>query len=192
MVWVTAKIVDWVVDRAYQPGYFGDLKVPVRAPQHYYQKGYREDKYSARIVWSKTGDQSWFFWDYIKKVYYEVCGEDSYDLICVIPSSTEGHYSPTMLELARRLSEETGIPNDNILVRRKRLETKMARLRDRESRCKNVKGTVGLIRPLQPHEKRILLLDDTKATGASILECATVLKRNGAAEFLAICLGVNA
>ncbi|MEK6978353.1 MAG: hypothetical protein AABX40_08185, partial [Candidatus Hydrothermarchaeota archaeon] len=60
MVWVTAKVVDGrskmldkkactIMEETFQPDHFGDLKVPVIAPQYYYRKDYREDGYSARV-----------------------------------------------------------------------------------------------------------------------------------------------
>ena len=48
-------------------------------------------------------------------------------------------------------------------------------------RAENVRGAFNLIRPAEVYEKRILLIDDVFTTGATMNECAKVLKNAGAA-----------
>ncbi len=55
-----------------------------------------------------------------------------------------------------------------------------------EERKKNVSGAFGLIRPADIAEKSVLLVDDVFTTGATMNECASILKRAGAARVQAL------
>jgi len=89
-------------------------------------------------------------------------------------------------ELCRRLSELTGIPAFDALVRTRETDTQ-AHL-DRDERLKNLRGAFALRKPRPWQEKtvlqgrRILLVDDVFTTGATTSECARVLRHEGGAE----------
>ncbi len=51
---------------------------------------------------------------------------------------------------------------------------------DPAEREENVKGAFAVERPEEFKEKRVLLLDDVYTTGATVRECAKVLKKAGA------------
>lgn len=53
-----------------------------------------------------------------------------------------------------------------------------------EERIKNVAGAFDLVRPHEVEGRRVLLVDDVLTTGATMNECASVLKQAGA-EFVA-------
>jgi ComF family protein len=55
-------------------------------------------------------------------------------------------------------------------------------------RVKNVAGAFSLIAPLAVKNCRVLLIDDVFTTGATMNECAKVLKRAGAAHVAALTL----
>ncbi len=55
-------------------------------------------------------------------------------------------------------------------------------------RVRNVAGAFGLFRPLQVAGKSVLLVDDVFTTGATMNECARVLKEAGATEVKALTL----
>lgn len=53
------------------------------------------------------------------------------------------------------------------------------------ARASNVRGAFAMGRGVELHDARLLLIDDVRTTGATINECAKVLRRNGAAEVYA-------
>ena len=55
-------------------------------------------------------------------------------------------------------------------------------------RVKNVAGAFCLKRPQEVTGKRVLLVDDVFTTGATMNECASVLKASGAASVIALTL----
>jgi len=59
-------------------------------------------------------------------------------------------------------------------------------------RMENVKGAFGLARPSEFQEKRVLLIDDVFTTGATMNECARVLKEAGAASVTVLTLARTA
>ena len=54
-----------------------------------------------------------------------------------------------------------------------------------EQRAKNVRGAFALRRGVSLRDARLLLIDDVKTTGATLAECAKILRRAGAAEIYA-------
>ncbi|MBI2144181.1 hypothetical protein HYU17_03460 [Candidatus Woesearchaeota archaeon] len=180
------KIID---EASHQPEYYEELKIPTIAPAYYYAPGVKKDDYSYKIVLSKKNDCSDYFYDRIKKIFDTYAGKTA-NLICVAPSSEVGKYSPTLLRLAERLSEYSGIENENIIARTVQ-RGKMTSLKIYKDRFDCVKGTISLNKQLKDTQKRIIVLDDVKVGGFTILECAKILKEAGATNFLAICLGIN-
>lgn len=83
------------------------------------------------------------------------------------------------LLLAHGVSERFRLPLnfDNLI--RTRYTRPQVELSGRE-RAENVRGAFNLIRPADVREKRILLIDDVFTTGATMNECAKVLKDAGA------------
>jgi ComF family protein len=73
------------------------------------------------------------------------------------------------------------IPLERELLARKRHTPPQAGLNPRERRD-NVKGAFAVPRPDLVKGKRILLIDDVFTTGATVKECAQVLRRAGALE----------
>lgn len=53
---------------------------------------------------------------------------------------------------------------------------------DARDRSANVRGVFALERPLPPHVKRVTVVDDVFTTGATVSECARILKLGGAEE----------
>jgi ComF family protein len=81
--------------------------------------------------------------------------------------------------LARIMSQETGIGHHGILKRTKNTRTQ-TRL-DEQSRQQNVCNAF-TVREYNIENKRVILVDDVLTTGATMNECARVLKENGARE----------
>jgi competence protein ComFC len=80
--------------------------------------------------------------------------------------------------LSRIVSTETGIGQERLLRRIKHTRTQ-TRL-STEERRKNVLNAFALSND-SVHDKKILLIDDVLTTGATIKECARILKEHGAA-----------
>jgi len=57
-----------------------------------------------------------------------------------------------------------------------------------EERIKNVKGAFSLRKPAEVEARHIVLVDDVFTTGATMNECAAVLKKSGAAQVTALTL----
>ncbi len=69
---------------------------------------------------------------------------------------------------------------DDVLVRR--VPTAPQTGLGRKQRAANIKDAFGLIDAAKINDKRILLVDDVYTTGATVDECARVLRRHGAAQ----------
>ena len=67
-------------------------------------------------------------------------------------------------------------------LRKIRHNRQQSRIRDAAKRRANVLGAYRVIDPSQIRGKRILLLDDILTTGATVGECARMLRTNGAKE----------
>ncbi len=168
---------------------FGELEVEVLANKWYFQKDVKEDFYSKKILFSKKEDKTDYFWNDVEICYREFNGV--FDLICVIPSSNVGTYSVTLLSLGKRLQELFGVKFENIIFRRFLPAKKMTECSSAKERLEIHKGTFALTRKLEHYEKKILLLDDTKASGDTKLLCAELLVNAGAEIVKSICLGIN-
>lgn len=82
------------------------------------------------------------------------------------------------LELARPLAREFGVPLRHDALQRIRRTDAQTEL-DAVGRRRNVRGAFAL-RPGTPLPSHVALLDDVMTTGATLAECARVLKRAGA------------
>ena len=89
---------------------------------------------------------------------------------------------------ARIVAEETakhlGLPCEKLL--RKRVNTKpQSGIGDAQARRTNAEGAYACRSPEKLSGKRVLLIDDIVTTGATLSECASVLKQAGCAEVFA-------
>jgi len=84
--------------------------------------------------------------------------------------------------LAHALSRESGKPVASDLLRRRRRTPSQGRM-SRTARIRNVRGAFAVREEwrAQLRGARVLLLDDVQTTGATVEECARILKRSGAA-----------
>lgn len=91
------------------------------------------------------------------------------------------------LLLAHRMSETHHIPlsHDNLFRSR---QTKPQVGLTGEERIRNVAGAFALRRPAEIAARKIVLVDDVFTTGATMNECALVLKDAGAAQVIACTL----
>ncbi len=122
---------------------------------------------------------------YLADMYFE-CGLTS-DIITYVPMHPKKQkmrgYNQAE-ELARCLSEAVNCPFDSLLT--KNAYTKSNASQNSEQRLNSVKDSFDLVetngRPVSLSGKKILLVDDVFTTGATVNECARMLKEAKADE----------
>ncbi len=116
------------------------------------------------------------------------CG--SIDMISYIPLSRKRQkkrgYNQSEL-LARQISKNTGVPCEATLKKIKNNKAQSS-IKDRKQRAANVVGAYRVIDERKLKGKHILLVDDVVTTGATLGECARMLKNSGAEAVYAITL----
>ena len=84
-------------------------------------------------------------------------------------------------EIAKELSENLKIPLiTDCLIKEKETPPQMEL--PKEERLKNIKGAFSVLHQEKIKDKKILLVDDVYTTGATMEECAKILKKSGASE----------
>ena len=91
--------------------------------------------------------------------------------------------------LAKDFSEITGITYEDVLVKAFRTETQHS-LSSAE-RSGNLAGAIELKDDVDLMNKRVLLIDDIKTTGATLNECAKMLLIGGAAEVFCLTVAIT-
>lgn len=116
------------------------------------------------------------------------CG--SVDMVSYIPLSRKRQkrrgYNQSEL-MAKRISAHTGIPCA-ALLRKVRDNPAQSTIKDRAKRAKNVAGVYAVTDHAGIEGKTILLVDDVVTTGATLSECARMLKKSGADMVYALTL----
>jgi ComF family protein len=80
--------------------------------------------------------------------------------------------------LARMVSQQRGVPTRALLERTRYTTTQTAF--DRSERMENLRNAFRLRKNTNVRQLRVLLIDDVLTTGATLSECARVLKKAGA------------
>ena len=116
----------------------------------------------------------------------------SYDVITWVPISflrrVERGYDQVELiayELCKHLKDKPVR-----LLHKHRHNRRQSGIRGLENRRRNVRGVYRVVSPEQVKGKRVLLLEDIITSGATVSECARVLKEAGAKEVHAACVAV--
>ncbi len=180
-----------ITEKASYPKFYQNIELDVFAPRFYYQKHVKSDNYSYHIWLSKEKDLSLFFWLEIKTLVDEL--KNSRVIMCpqlvtIIPRSN-GTYSPTMEAIAKKLAEYLNCKYETIIKTVKTSTKKSGTNVTHEQRYKMISGSISIKRTI--YEKEIVVLDDTRTTGMSFLECKKVFSENGNPQIVAICLGIN-
>ncbi|MBI5072125.1 ComF family protein [Candidatus Falkowbacteria bacterium] len=89
--------------------------------------------------------------------------------------------------LALKISEYFGWPVENTVLKRSRATAPQVS-QDEAGRKENVGNAFSVVDSLKILNKKIVLLDDVTTTGATMEECAKVLKNAGAKEVLGLAL----
>ena len=92
------------------------------------------------------------------------------------------------LEIARGISEVTGLPIFNKVVRRTSFKGSQTNL-GRWERNENVEKVFELIDPATIHGKHLLIIDDVVTTGATIIACSKELVKAGDVKISVLSLG---
>jgi len=127
------------------------------------------------------------FFDYGANRMYKLIAENEYYLSCdhvtYVPRSRKSlsrlGVDPAY-ELARRISEKTGIPLESYLESRNKLYDQKEL--STKARRKNVKGVFYISEDAPTPYGKIILVDDVMTTGATADECARALKKAGPCE----------
>jgi predicted amidophosphoribosyltransferase len=173
---------------------FYEFNEVVYAPKYYYSKKVRQDEYSRNVVFSKKSDLSEYFFPDVIQLINEIKNAKGlwrdFELITIIPSHEPGKYSPTLESLGGKLSDYLEIPFEKIIERIKSSDSK-------ESDCNRPKERYDLVKDSMRINSDLngisclLILDDVKVTGMSLLEAKKLLMECGISDTLSICLGIN-
>jgi ComF family protein len=172
----------------YNPAYLcGDCQLnppPFEANRAigYYQGILREIihlfKYQGKVGLGK------YLADLMNQAYPQKWPRESFDVIIPVPlhikKLSEREFDQALI-LAKGISQLQGIPLIYGNLVRKRWTESQATL-DKKGRWSNVKGAFSLRNPEAIKGQKILLVDDVYTTGATIKECAAVLKEAKAKE----------
>lgn len=81
--------------------------------------------------------------------------------------------------IARHLSDITGLPHSESVLRRDKPTPSQTRLKKSERRD-NIRGAFSCAGPEETESRRIILIDDVYTTGSTLNECARIMMENGA------------
>lgn len=128
-----------------------------------------------------------FFVPFLYKTYLKNPEYLEADYIVPVPIHSsrlkERGFNQSLL-LARGLSARCGVPCAELITRTKK--TKSQTSLGREERLNNVQSAFACADAAAVKRKAIILIDDVCTTGATLEECAKVLKAAGAREVLAL------
>ncbi|MBQ0110783.1 MAG: ComF family protein [Oscillospiraceae bacterium] len=130
-----------------------------------------------------------YYGEILSQIISKKFRDKKFDLITEIPLSPialafRGYNQSTLLanEVANRLK----IHRETLL--KKRSFVKSQHNQELETRFKNVFGKYKMIKGKNIKDKRVLLIDDIKTTGATLDEAARILRLSGAKEVYCACV----
>lgn len=88
--------------------------------------------------------------------------------------------------LSQNLAPSLEIPLNTKLLKRRRFTQPQMKIKNYSERKENLQNAFVAIYPDKVKNKVILLVDDVCTTGATLLECAKILKKNGARKVFGI------
>lgn len=125
------------------------------------------------------------------------CAQDrltgSFDLVTWVPISALRRwgrgYDQSQL-LARGVAQGQDLPLVQTM-KKKRHNKRQSKLVGRAARRANVLGVYKMVEDVSVRDKRVLLIDDVVTTGATLSECARVLRTAGAREVVCLALAMT-
>jgi predicted amidophosphoribosyltransferase len=174
-----------------QEDFYPDLKVSAVSPRWYYKQIYHEsDEFSKRIIrLKKCKDETKYFEPYVKNCidkFKSVMGFSEVELVSAIPNSNNKYYG-TIINLLKIVGIKLSVDSKFVLDRKPGRRTG----HHREDRFNDLHGKFKVKSGIDVENKKILLIDDVRASGMSILECSSVLLKAGAKEIISLSLGTN-
>ena len=143
-------------------------------------------KYNQRFLIGK------YFGELIGKHFKQLFNDWEVDIIIPIPlhhlKQADRGYNQSFY-IAKGISTQTNISVYTSTIKRKRFTQSQTKLNQRE-REENMSGAFSIRRFSKVIGKNVLLIDDVITTGATISECAKVLKNNGAKNVYAVSLAI--
>ena len=124
-------------------------------------------------------------------VLQQYYGSVHFDAVCAVPMGKKRRKQSGFNHsevLAKEIAATIGVPYHELLtvVGQAKAQHRL----DLSFRTGNVRGLYDIINENYIYEKTILLVDDIKTTGATIGECALMLKLGGANAVYAVCGGI--
>lgn len=133
----------------------------------------------------KFKKQKWIayeFGDLLLKTIKEEYGDIAFDMIIYVPMSATHIYERGFnqsCEIASRISKGINVPiDDKILYKNSNIKTQSGL--SRKERIENVKDAFFIRHSERVCDKIILIIDDVLTTGATLNQCAKILKKAGA------------
>ena len=125
------------------------------------------------------------------RVFQSYYGSEHFDMLCPVPMAKRREKQSGFnhsAALAKELAQLTGVPYAEALC--VVAPAASQHTRDWRFRAGNVRGIYDIIENTSLEGKTVLLVDDIKTSGATLGECALMLKLGGAKAVYAICAGV--
>ncbi len=110
----------------------------------------------------------------------------SCDLLVTVPPSFKSRPFDPVSVLAQEVERQTQIPWRRNALRRRKLTRPQKEIREREVKELNVSNVYQLTEALELSGKKVLLLDDTCDSGATLDEVSGILREAGAKMIFAL------
>ncbi len=119
---------------------------------------------------------------FTEKLSAQISSMPTLDYLLPVPSHwfslIRRGYNPSLI-LAKALSKKVKIPLEFSSLKRVKRGSAQKTL-NRQQRLKNIRNVFSLTKKHPFKNKKVLLIDDVYTTGATLIECAKVLKKAGA------------
>lgn len=178
------------------PYIYGEMLCPrCRSGKRFFDKAvapflYKDEVRSALIAYKFHGKTFYAktFAQFILKEIEKAPEGEQFDIITYVPLHPLRHISRGYNQskmIAEYIAEKMGLPLTKTLVKIK--NTRPLSLQKKKSRQEAVKGVYALKKSALENlkGKKILIIDDIITTGATLSECAHILKKGGAVKVFA-------
>lgn len=170
-------------------------KQPVYFDEHYYMFKYEKDVRD-NILKYKFGEKSYMYKSYSRLIFYDDVFKNQfigkYDYIISVPLHKKrlrkrGYNQSKLIarDIMKLFNKEGNINNstikylDNVIIKNKNIVAQSS-LNDKLERIKNAKNAFDIgLNIAKVKDKKIAIFDDIFTTGATVNECAKILKKFG-------------
>jgi ComF family protein len=169
----------------------------IKSPPRYNQARYlfKYDESSKKLIHALKYNDQTYLARIFAKLLFNSYKQDilKYDVIAPVPMHWLKRmfrmYNQAML-LAQEISSISGLPviNDNL---QKVRWTKAQSSLDKNARLSNLQGSFKVKNPDFFKGKKVILVDDVLTTGATVKECAKLLKKSGASQIMVLTIAAT-